>query len=132
MCVCVCVRSISYVLHRQRTVTSQLLCSSSTLLSRDAFQTLPSMKRASGLSKIHGSAMNIRTCPVLNKGCLTIQSLGIITMYHGYPLCPSSLFLRKVVASRAYQLSFLVTRLVQIRISGNTVYCNDLVMSSVK
>jgi hypothetical protein len=74
-------------------------------LSLHAFQTFPCMKRATGLSKIHGSAMNIRTYPLSNKGCLTIQSLGIITMYHGQPLCPSSLLFSKVVVRTAYQPS---------------------------
>jgi hypothetical protein len=106
LCVCECVRSISYFLHRQRTVASQITAVLVYPLSRHAFETFPTMKRATGLSKIHVSAMNIRTYPLFNKGCLTMQSLGIITMYYGQPLRPSSSLLSKVAANTAHQQSY--------------------------
>jgi hypothetical protein len=128
--VCVCVfHFVRSTLRAHRSVTDIVFLIYP--LSRHAFQTLPSMKRATGLSKIHGSAMNMRTYPLFNNGCLTMQSLGcvsvgIITMYHWQPLCPS-LLLSKVVPRKAYQLSSPV----DIKISDHTVYCNAIVMTSV-
>lgn len=102
--------TIVCVFHFVRSALSAHRCVTDTVvpvypLSRHAFQTFPCMKRATGLSKIHGSAMNIRTYPLSNKGFLTIQSLGIITMCHRQPLWPSSLLFSKDVARTAYQPS---------------------------